>query len=186
MPDGSEVVLALDGSFSQDATAVALCTISPRPHVAVVGLWQAPDGDPDWRAPLLEVEQTIRDACLRWQVREVAADPFRWQRSLEVLSGQGLPVAEFPQSAARMSPATTAFREAVINRQITHSGDADLAEHVANARLRDDARGVRISKMSKFSRRRIDLAVAAVMAHSRAAHFAHAAPRRRSRGLVLR
>jgi phage terminase large subunit-like protein len=186
VPDGAEVVLGLDGSFSQDCTALVVCSVSPRPHVGVVGLWRAPEADPEWRVPILQVEERVREACRRWKVRECVADPFRWQRSLEVLAGQGIPVAEFPQSAARMSPATTALREAVINVQVTHSGDVDLAEHFANARLRDDARGVRITKQSKHSGRRIDLAVAAVMAHSRASFYAHAAPRRRSRMVVLR
>ena len=183
--DGADVVLALDGSFSQDCTALVVCTISPRPHVDVAGLWLAPEADPEWRVPILEVEAAVAAACKRWRVREVCADPFRWQRSLEVLAAQGLPVAEFPQSQQRMSPATTGLREAVINHQVTHSGNADLAAHVTNARLRDDARGVRITKPSKHSRRRIDLAVAAVMAHARATHYAHA-PARRSRRLVLR
>jgi phage terminase large subunit-like protein len=186
VPDGAEVVLGLDGSFSQDCTALVVCSISPRPHVGVVGLWQAPDADPEWRVPILDVEAAVVAACKRWKVREVCADPFRWQRSLEVLAAQSIPVAEFPQSQARMSPATTALREAVINVQVTHSGDAVLAEHVGNARLRDDARGVRITKASRHSRRRIDLGVAAVMAHARASFYAHAAPRRRSRMVVLR
>jgi phage terminase large subunit-like protein len=171
IPDGADVVLALDGSFNQDTTALVVCTVSPRPHLAVAGLWSAPEGDGDWRVPVLAVEEAIREACRRWSVREVCADPFRWQRSLEVLAAERLPVVEFPQTAARMSPATTALREAVINRQVTHDGNADLAAHVANAVLRDDARGVRITKASKHSRRRIDLAVASVMAHSRATHY---------------
>ena len=41
-----------------------------------------------------------------------------------------------------------------------------------NAVLREDARGARLAKEHKDSRRRIDAAVAAVMAHDRAAVLA--------------
>ncbi len=99
----------------------------------------------------------------------ILADPFRWQRSLQVLADDGLPVMEFPQSPARMTPATTALYEAVANRTVTHSGDPRLARHVANATVRTDSRGTRISKDHKHSARRIDLAVCAIMAHSVAA-----------------
>ena len=49
-------------------------------------------------------------------------------------------------------------------RPLTHDGDSRLARHVANAILREDSRGARLSKETKDSPRRIDAAVAAVMA----------------------
>ena len=77
--------------------------------------------------PVLEVEQAILAACARWRVLEVAADPFRWQRSLEVLDGEGVPVAEFPQSLARMGPATSRLYSAVVDRLLSHDGSSGLA-----------------------------------------------------------
>lgn len=74
---------------------------------------------------------------------------------------------EFPQSPQRMTPATTGLYEAVVNGQVTHSGDARLARHIANAMVKEDARGTRLAKTYKHSARRIDLAFAAVMAHAR-------------------
>jgi phage terminase large subunit-like protein len=67
-----------------------------------------------------------------------------------------------------MTPATTAMFEAVVNRAVTHSGDSRLARHMGNARVKDDARGTRLAKEHKASTRRIDLAVATVMAFDRA------------------
>lgn len=179
VPDGAEVVLALDGSFSQDSTALVVATVSATPHLAVAGHWSNPGGDPDWRVDVLAVEQAIRAACKRWRVREVSADPYRWQRSLQVLGQEGLPVTEFPQSAARMTPATTGLHEAVTNAQVTHSGDKSLTEHVLNAVVTEDSRGTRIHKRSKNSARRIDLAVCAVMAWSRATNIASRSRTRR-------
>jgi phage terminase large subunit-like protein len=65
-----------------------------------------------------------------------------------------------------MAPATARFYEAVVNGQLTHSGDSRLARHIGNAVLREDARGARLAKERRDSPRRIDAAVAAVMAHA--------------------
>jgi hypothetical protein len=76
---------------------------------------------------IVDVEQAIRQACRRWRVLEIAADRFRWARSLQLLDGEGLLVLEYPQSPGRMTPATARFYEAVVNGQLTHSGDSRLA-----------------------------------------------------------
>ena len=99
---------------------------------------------------------------------------YRWQRSLEVLDGDGIVVHEFFQTAARMGPATARFYQLVVDQELTHAGDSRLARHVGNAILREDSRGARLSKEHKDSPRRIDAAVAAVMAVHRAAELAGA------------
>lgn len=167
-------MLGFDRSFSGDCTALVAVTVSGAPHVELVALWEAPEGARDWRVPILEVEQAIRDACRRFRVRAIVADPFRWARSLELPEGEGLPVEEFPQTPARMTPATSRTFEAVVNRALTHSGDPRLARHLANAVLREDPRGARLAKEHKHSKRRIDAAVAAVMALHRASELAAA------------
>jgi phage terminase large subunit-like protein len=168
IPDGAEVVVAFDGSFNGDTTVLVVASVEERPHVDLLELWQ-PEGR---QVPVVDVEQAIRAACRRWRVLEIAADPFRWARSLQLLDGEGLPVLEYPQSPGRMTPATARFYEAVINGQLTHSGDHRLARHISNAVLREDARGARLAKEQRDSKRRIDAAVAAVMAHDRAAALA--------------
>jgi phage terminase large subunit-like protein len=139
------------------------------PHLDVVQAWEKPkDASTDWTVPVGEVEQAIRDACRRWQVQEIACDPARWARTYDVLTEEGLPVVDFPQSPARMVPATQRLFEAVTNAGITHSGDPRLARHMANATVRNTSRGLMIFKESKHSPRKIDLAVASVMALERA------------------
>jgi phage terminase large subunit-like protein len=166
--DHADVVLGFDGSFSGDCTALVAVTVEQRPHVELVELWEAPEGSRDWRVPVVQVEDAIRAACRRWRVLEVAADPYRWARSLELLDAEGIPVGEYPQGPARMGPATARFYSAVVDRLLSHDGSSALARHVANAVLREDSRGARLAKEHKDSRRRIDAAVAAVMAHDRA------------------
>ena len=71
-----------------------------------------------------------------------------------------------------MGPATARFYSAVVDRLLSHDGAPALARHVANAVLKEDSRGARLAKEHKDSRRRIDAAVAAVMALDRAAFHA--------------
>lgn len=167
IPDGADVVLALDGSFSGDCTALMAVELGEFPHLVVAGLWET-DGTPDWRVNYGDVEEHIRALCRQWRVAEITADPYRWARSLEVLAAEGLPVSEFPQSASRMTPATQRMSDMVNTRSLSHDGDPRLARHVSNAVLKEDSRGTRLMKETKNSPRKIDLAVASVMALERA------------------
>lgn len=169
VPDGADVVVALDGSFSDDTTALLVATVSAEPHVDKLRVWQRPSGDDAYRVPVAEVEQAIRDAAKKWRVVEIVADPFRWTRTLQALEAEKLPVVEFPHSPARLTAATGDLYSAALNARLTHSGDTTLAEHVAAAVIVEDARGIRLSKASRSrSARKIDLAACLVMAHSRA------------------
>jgi phage terminase large subunit-like protein len=143
----SDVVLALAGR--DDRAALVGATLSDPPHVFVEGSWIG-------AVPILELEEAIRGACGRYRVLRVAMDPARWSRTLQVL--QDLPLIEYPLSASRMIPASARFREAVENRQMTHSGDEALARAIGDTRTRTDDRGSRITKDRP-------LAVAAVVAH---------------------
>ena len=170
IPDGVDVVIGFDGSFNGDCTAIVAVQVGDVPHVMPVQVWEKPDeADANWQVPVLEVEEAIRQAARRWQVLEIACDPYRWARTFQVLEDENLPVVTFPQNASRMTPATTRFFEAVVNKSMTHNGDLQLARHISNATLRVDARGTRLAKEKRGSQRRIDLAVASVMALERAA-----------------
>ncbi|MGH3381864.1 MAG: terminase large subunit domain-containing protein [Actinoallomurus sp.] len=139
------------------------------PHMDVVEAWEKPvNASPSWTVPILDVEEAIRQACKRWKVREIVCDPARWARSFQVLEDEGLPVVEFPQSPARMVPATQRFYEGVMNRGFTQSGDPRLARHVGHAVVRRTPRGLMISKDAKGSPRKIDLAVCSIIALDRA------------------
>jgi phage terminase large subunit-like protein len=170
IPDGDAVVLGFDGSHSNDSTAVVAVSCTPKPHIFVIDVWEKPEGaeGEDWRVPVEAVEDAIRQACRRWNAREVCCDPFRWARSMQILADEGLPIVEYPQTASRMTPATQRFYEAVLNRGLTHSGDPRLARHIGNAVLKTDHRGQRLVKETTYSARKIDLAVAAAMALDRA------------------
>lgn len=172
IPDGAQVALGFDGSYNGDSTALIVASVEEKPHVDVVAVWEkSSDDDDDWVVPIGDVMDEIRSACKKWKVREVVCDPSRWAMPLQTLAAERLPMVEFPQSPARMMPATSRFYDAVMNKAMTHSGNVDLARHVSNAILKTDSRGSRLSKETKGSPRKIDLAVAAVMAFDRASQF---------------
>jgi phage terminase large subunit-like protein len=166
IPPGTEICLGFDGSLARDSTALVGCTLEPVPHLFVIDAWEKPPtSGPEWRVPVLEVEDKIRWACRRWKIVRAGFDPAFWQRSLEVLADEGLPVEAFTShNPTLMVPACGQFYDAVTNGGLTHDGDPRLLRHTANCIVKTDARGQRISKDHKDSTRHIDLTVAAVIA----------------------
>jgi phage terminase large subunit-like protein len=163
---GEEIVLAFDGSFSNDSTAIVAATLDG--HLETVGLWERRIDDPHYEVPIAEVEDRMRELCRTYQVREIAADPYRWARTLQAWEAEGLPVVIYPQSPGRMVPACATFLEAVTHKLISHPDDQALARHLDNCAVKIDRLGPRIVKEHKGSPRKIDAAVCAVMAYDRA------------------
>ncbi len=111
----------------------------------------------------------FRDA--KTPVREIACDEYIWHDALDELMTEGLPVVVFPQTLTMMAPATQRTYEMVVNRKVTHDGHPTLKRHFDNCQLKVDTRGSRIVKDKHNSPRKIDLALATVMAIDRAAFF---------------
>lgn len=176
---GSRVVLAFDGSASGDSTALVGCTIDG--HVFVVALWEAPESDPRWRVPRHEVTAMVAAAFERWEVLELAADPWGWRTELEEWhAAHGGRVVEWNTAhAGRMAPATDRLYAAVLEQRMTHDGDERLAAHLGNTVAKSTPMGDLVSKDKRGSSRKIDGAVAAIVAHDRAAHYRANPPKRR-------
>jgi len=173
-PD-DEIVLGFDGSFSGDASVIVGAVIPQEDEpvkVFLVKAWEKDLNihDDDWRVDIAEVEQTVLDFCQSHpKVREVACDPFRWQRSMQALEEQGVPIVEWPStSARRMVPACAKVFDAVTEHRLIHDGNPILARHLGNAVTKIDNLGPRIVKDSRNSPRKIDAAVAMVLAVDRA------------------
>jgi len=172
-PD-AEYILGFDGSFSGDATAIIGCsipaTVDEKPYLFLVKAWEKPAGaDDTWRVEIQQAENVIRDFCAKYKVREVACDPYRWQRSMEVLQDEGIPIVEYPTTnARRMVTACAKFYDAVTEKRLVTDGDPMVVRHFSNAVTKADNLGVRIVKENRNSNRRIDCAVAAIAAYDRA------------------
>ncbi len=92
-------------------------------------------------------------------------DPSSFTESAQILEGEGLAMIAMPQTDARMVPATRLFYDLLLDRRVWHDGDEILALHFRNCHaVERGENGWRLRKGTKSSARKIDGAIAAVMA----------------------
>jgi phage terminase large subunit-like protein len=122
--------------------------------------------------PRGEVDAKLAEAMESYKVLELACDPPGWHREIEQWDQTyGSVVVLFETNQPRrMAPACDRFRSAVLEGGLTHDGDPALARHVANCVIRESSSGTVITKPDPT--RKIDAAVAAVVAFERAAWHA--------------
>jgi phage terminase large subunit-like protein len=169
--DGESVVLGFDGSYNNDSTALVGTVLGEVPHVFVVREWARPDTREQWVVPRREVEETIQQCFDRWYVVELDCDPPGWHREIEDWEERwgAPPVVRYETvQRKRMVAACSKFFTAVVNRQLTHDGNSRLAEHIGNAVVKETTDGAYITKESRSSKRKIDLAMGAVISYDRA------------------
>jgi len=109
------------------------------------------------------VEAQIRSICKDHDVRQIAFDPWRAQKTQQNLMADSLPVVDFRQGFISMSPACDEVERAIVNGRFRHSNNPILKWNFDNVAVVRDAAGNRKFDKSK-SRDKIDGAVAALMA----------------------
>lgn len=172
-----KVVLAFDGSSSGDSTVLIGCTVAKPHYLFVVGMWENPTPNkPGWRVPREQVDEAVKAAFARYNVVEMACDPWGWQTEIQSWAKRhgAKRVLEFNTAhAARMAPATDAMYEMMMEAQVEHDGDARMVAHFDHAVAKTTHLGDLIAKDRKNSARKIDSAVAGTMAVNRAAFHAN-------------
>ncbi len=118
----------------------------------------------DFRA----VENTIRDLCERFDVREIAFDPHLARNMMSNLADDGYPAIEMRQGWITMAPAVKELERAIVGREFRHGGHPVLRWNFSNIAVETDKAGNKSFHKGK-SRDRIDGAQAAAMAVARAA-----------------
>lgn len=180
---GEEIVLGFDGSRRRnrgvtDATALVGCRVSDG-HLFLLGCWEQPDGPfgQDWQVPTIEVLAAVEDAFREYKVVGMYADPARWEshvakweadhgRRLKLKSSTQHPI-EWWMTGGRSNQIVRAlekFRSSVVDGELSHDGSSVLTRHILNARRRESRSGIQIMKEHPDSPRKIDAAVAAVLA----------------------
>ena len=92
-------------------------------------------------------------------------DPWGFREAANLLWDEGFAMVEVPQTNERLGPATRAFYDAVLDRRVAHDGDPTLAAHIRNVvAIPLGDHGWRLRKITRTSARKIDGAIAAVMA----------------------
>jgi phage terminase large subunit-like protein len=134
--------------------------------------------------PVHEVNDAIQAARDRWNVVAFFADVNEWEEHTKVtwrllfedIPVWAVPAGRDPQPVAwDMRSHTAEFTQAcemteseIRNSAFDHDGDSFLGRHVINARRRPNRWGISIGKESPKSSRKIDAAVAMIMArHAR-------------------
>ncbi|MDQ3717181.1 MAG: phage terminase family protein, partial [Actinomycetota bacterium] len=108
----------------------------------------------------------------KYDVLELACDPWGWRSEIESWAKRHgeTRVLEYNTGAAqRMAPATDRLYQAVASGTVTHDGDELLAAHIGNCVAKPTPMGDLVSKDKRMSTRKIDSAVAAIIAYDRAA-----------------
>lgn len=175
------IVLGFDGSRRRargvtDATALIACRVSDG-YMWPVEVWEQPEGIDEWEVPTLLVDGVVRETFATMNVVGFFADPAKWEghiakweadfgRRLKVKSTRDHPIEWWMVGgrAALTVRALKQFEDAVLDGELTHSGATVLSRHVLNARRRVSRSGIQIAKDFPDSPRKIDAAVAAVLA----------------------
>ncbi|CDZ53368.1 terminase large subunit [Neorhizobium galegae] len=113
------------------------------------------------------VEDTIRELCERFEVREIAFDPHLGRVMMSNLADDGYPAIEMRQGWVTMAPAIKELERAIIAGRFRHGGHPVLRWNFDNIAVETDKAGNKAFHKGK-SRDRIDGAVAAAMAVGRA------------------
>lgn len=162
-PAGDRIFVGFDGSYSRDCTSLVGCT--PDGYLFHIRTWERGNRDSEWTVPRTEVDAVVAQTMQRWNATLVC-DPPGWHEEIENWEAEyGERVVRFETNVpARMGPACDRFFAAVTNETLTHDGDPTLARHVGHCRTRETRFGRVITKDAKDSPRKIDSAVAAVVA----------------------
>jgi phage terminase large subunit-like protein len=154
------VWIGVDVGVRNDSTAVVTVAAREGGSVAVKARVLKPGSE---GIALEAVERAVREACEGRNVRAVLYDPWRFQRSAEILGEEGLPVVEFPQSPERMANASENLFRLIETGMLAHDGDPVLRAHVVAGVTKQTERGWRLVKDPKLARP-IDALIALAMA----------------------
>ena len=173
VPDRAKIVLGFDGSRHHDGTALVACELETG-FMWLAGYWQSDGSDPDWEVPGDEVEQRVAQMFSRYKVQRMYADPYLWVSELGDWAGKygdHVVLTFATRLVLKTGVACMSFAQSITAGQLNHDGGSVLAEHVGNAfrqdtnlRADDDAPVWTISKERSGSPRKIDAAMAAVLA----------------------
>lgn len=179
--DGVPIVLGFDGSATRDWTSLVGCQVEGKPHAFMIGNWERNPHDPDWMVPRAEVDARVVEAFRRWNVRLMVADPAGWTSEVQNWADEfgDERVIVVPQTAERMAPAADTFRAELRAGDLTFDGHPALERALANAVTRETRWGLSIAKDARNSPRKIDPAIAAILARMARDLVPEPAPRRR-------
>jgi phage terminase large subunit-like protein len=181
IPKGGAIYVGVDVGITHDTTAVCLAHVHEDGRIILRAHVWAAQTDVDAHvymgggAVRLEaIEDFIRQLARDYQLRELAYDPHFFARSAQLLEDEGITTVEFHPASGPMADAYQAFYQLAKEGRLTHNGDPILTDHIDATGAVKTERGWKLHKLNNS--RRIDAAIAAVLAVARARHQDEAAP----------
>ncbi|RJO74161.1 terminase [Nocardia panacis] len=177
IPPKSKVTVGFDGARMRDSTALVVCDVATG-FMELRGSWgfglweRHEDADEDWEVDESAVTETLAEIMRTYRVVKMYCDPPHWNNTVGEWSVRYPDrVEEWWTNRRRpMVQAIAAFSEAIETGRLSHSGDPDLARHIANAgrkpiNLLDESTGERLWILGKLHEtRKFDAAMAAILA----------------------
>jgi len=180
VPDGSQIVIGVDGARYDDALAV-IATDLKQSHQFVLGIWERPPGaSPEYEHPLEDVDGVMIQTFAQFKVWRVYIDPGSYSGNITPLMDkwQGRwdkkTVLPFPtQGWKRVAHAVADYTLAINAGELSHDGDSIMARHIGNARRRpvgvldeNNRRMWSIAKDRDMSSNKMDAAMAGAISWS--------------------
>jgi hypothetical protein len=184
---GELVCLGMDGSVNEDATCISMINMAG--HIELIGCWEKPEGaqGDGWQVDRDAVDAVIAQAMNDYEVAGLFCDPAHWMDTLSrwtaeygevmrVKATERHPLEWWTNRPKAMVSALERFHEAVLEKRVTYTPEEELAgekkalasaltRHVLNARRRPSRAGLQIAKEHPQSKRKIDGAMASVLAY---------------------
>ena len=171
----TKITLGFDGSKSNDWTALVACRVEDG-MLFVIKVWN-PDKH-GGEVPREDVDATVHSVFQRYDVvafradvKEFEAYVDQWGRAykkkIRVNASPNNPIAfDMRGQTKRFAFDCERFEDAVIEQEVCHDGNPVLRQHVLNAKRHPTTYdAISIRKATKDSSKKIDAAVAAVLAY---------------------
>ena len=156
---GTNIWIGVDVGGGGQEGDTAVVWISEQLHVGCQ-VFSGEDG-------VLQARDLIEELAERYRIEEVAFDPWRAAQIAQELEQRGVRCSAFPQTDARMIPASKGLHRAIVERRLVLPADDVLASHASHAVARQSRRGWRLDRPSRAAGENIDAIVALAMALDR-------------------
>lgn len=160
------ITLGFDGGIRDDSTALVACRVEDG-AIFPIHVWEKPDGAKNWEVDFVSVDLYVRDTLTNYNVVRMNCDPAYWQDIVGrwAVEYEGIVWEWWTSRKKAMAESNERFSTAVAKAELKHRNDEVLTRHVLNAHIEETPWGELLRKDIRGGSRKIDAAVAAVLAY---------------------
>lgn len=160
------ITLGFDGGIRDDSTALVACRIEDA-AIFPIHVWERPEGSKDWEVDFVSVDLYVREYLENYNVVRMNCDPAYWQDIVGRWASDfdGIVWEWWTNRKKAMAESNERFSTAVVTGSLRHKNDEVLTRHVLNAHTEETPWGDILRKDIRGGSRKIDAAVAAVLAY---------------------